>query len=109
MADQTTGGTGPTPPAGPAKPDKATGAPGAGAAPKAEGGPPQPAAAPAGKTVPAFPAGEASFPEQPPLTKSADFGHWVLQGTLWGLILVCGMFLLVGCIRTANLISDYYF
>ena len=58
--------------------------------------------------VPAFPAGEGVFPEEPPLVASPDFGHWVLQGVLWGLLAITAGFVLTGCVHTIKVIIEYY-
>ncbi|PYT06128.1 MAG: hypothetical protein DMF49_12140 [Acidobacteria bacterium] len=58
--------------------------------------------------VPAFPAGEGLFPEEPPLVASPDFGHWVLQGVLWGLLAITAGFVLTGCVHTIKVIIEYY-
>jgi len=62
----------------------------------------------AARKVPAFPEGEAVFPEMEPLTGSADLGHWVLTGLLWALSVVCGAFVVVGCVKTLQVIGQYY-
>lgn len=65
-------------------------------------------APPGAAKVPAFPEGEAAFPESPSFAGPADLGHWVLQGLLWGLIVICGGAVLIGCVRILSQIGQYY-